>query len=52
MHFLLEQEYFVCDHATRIENEKLLSKGIAMYALNVPYTSIYGKSVFDLGEAV
>ena len=30
--FALEIASFVCDRATRIENEKLRPKGVAMYA--------------------
>ena len=37
MHFALETESFVCDCATCKENEKLWSKGVAMYAF--PYTT-------------
>ena len=33
--FALEIARFVCDHATRIENEKLRSEGVAMYAYSV-----------------
>ena len=36
--FALEIARFACDHATTIENEKLWSKGVAMYAYSV---SIY-----------
>ena len=35
MHFALEITSFVCDRTTRIENEKLRSRGIAMYAYSV-----------------
>ena len=31
----LETASFVCNHATRIENEKLRSEGVAMYAYGV-----------------
>ena len=33
--FALEIARFVCDRATRIENEKLRSEGVAMYAYSV-----------------
>ena len=33
--FALEIERFVCDRATSIENEKLRSEGVAMYAYSV-----------------
>ena len=38
MRFALELERFVRDHATSIENEKLRSEGVAMYAYSVHTT--------------
>ena len=33
--FTLEIASFVCDHATRIENQNLWSKGVVMYAYSI-----------------
>ena len=41
----MELEHFVCDCATRIENEKLQSEDVAIYAFNV-------STYYDLGGAI
>ena len=41
----MELEHFVYDCATRIENKKLQSEGVAMYAFNV-------STYYDLGGAI
>ena len=47
----LEIARFVCDRATTIENEKLRSKGVAMYALSVTvYYASTGNQLIQLGR--
>ena len=49
-HFALEIVSFVYDRATRIENKKLWSKGVAMYAYSISvYYARTGSQLIGLG---
>ena len=50
--FALEIASFVCDRATRIENERLRPRGVAMYAYNVSaYYSYTGSQLIWPGQS-